>query len=127
MKTPIISPTAPPALGPYEQGIIAPNGMVFFSGQLGIDREGNLVQGGITAQTKQALDNISHLLVAAGLRFSNIVKTTVFLANIDDFSDMNAAYSEYFPENPPARSTIGVAALPKGALVEIEIIASKGT
>ena len=114
---------APKAIGPYSQAIIFEN-LVFTSGQLGLDPATmELVEGGIEAQTRQVLTNLKHVLGTAdsGLKF--VVKTTVFLQDMNDFTKMNAIYAEFFPENPPARSTVQVAGLPKGALVEIECVA----
>jgi len=114
---------APKAIGPYSQAIRT-NDLVFTAGQVGFDPATmNLVEGGIEAQTRQVLTNLKHVLEAAdsGLKF--VVKTTVFLQNMDDFAAMNAVYAEFFPGNPPARSTVAAAALPKGALVEIECVA----
>lgn len=114
---------APKAIGPYSQAIRTEN-LVFTAGQIGLNPATmNIVEGGIEAQTRQVLTNLKHVLEAAdsGLKF--VVKTTVFLQNMDDFAAMNAVYAEFFPENPPARSTVAVAGLPKGALVEIECVA----
>lgn len=116
---------APAAIGPYSQGI-ASGGLVFCSGQLGLDpATGDLVEGGVEAQAERALRNLTAVLDAAGLALADIVKTTIFLANIDDFAAVNAVYARHMPDPPPARSTIGVGALPKGGLVEIEAIASR--
>jgi len=125
MQKAIKTSLAPQAIGPYSQAVQIPaNGMMFVSGQLGLDpKTGDLVQGDISAQTKQVLQNMSAILQAAGASLAQVVKTTVFLQNIDDFSAMNKVYAEFFPTLPPARSTIEVARLPKGALVEIEAIA----
>ncbi len=114
---------APAAIGPYSQAIKA--GMfVFASGSLGIDPgTSEFVPGGVEAQTRQSLENLSAVLIAAGTSLTNVVKTTVFLADIDDYTAMNGVYAEYFPEAPPARSAVQVAALPKAAEVEIEVIA----
>jgi len=115
---------APRAIGPYSQAIQFGN-MIFTSGQLGLDpATGALVPGGIEAETRQVLENIKHVLDAAGSNLSCVVKTTVFLKDMADFAKMNAIYAEFFTQAPPARSTIGVAALPKGGLVEIETIAT---
>ncbi len=114
---------APKAIGPYSQAIRTEE-LVFTAGQVGfVPATMNIVEGGIEAQTRQVLTNLKHVLEAAdsGLKF--VVKTTVFLQDMNDFAAMNAVYAEFFPENPPARSTVAVAALPKGALVEIECVA----
>lgn len=114
---------APRAIGPYSQAIRFGN-LLFTSGQLGLDpATGELVSGGIEAETRQVLTNIKNVLLAAGSGLENVVKTTVFLKDMAEFAKMNAIYAEFFSQNPPARSTIGVAALPKGGLVEIETIA----
>jgi 2-iminobutanoate/2-iminopropanoate deaminase len=113
---------APAALGPYSQAIRAGN-LVFASGQLGLDPKTGKLQEGIEAQTQQVLTNLSAVLTAAGARVENVVKTTIFLANIADFAKVNALYAEVFKTEPPARSTVQVAALPLGGLVEIEVIA----
>jgi 2-iminobutanoate/2-iminopropanoate deaminase len=122
-KKVIISEKAPKALGPYSVAIRA--GMfVFASGQLGLDpTNGNLVPGGIEAETRQALTNIQHVLADSGSDLDAVVKTIVFLKDMAEFSKMNAVYAEFFPENPPARSTVQVAALPKDGRVEIEAVA----
>lgn len=113
---------APPAVGPYSQAVIA-GGLIFTAGQLGIDpRTGELAEG-IEAQTRQALTNLGAILKSAGNSLDRVVKTTVFLAHLEDFAAMNTVYSEFFPLQPPARSTVGAAQLPRGALVEIEVIA----
>lgn len=117
---------APAAIGPYSQGI-AMDGFVFCSGQLGLDPvSGELVEG-VEAQAERALRNLSAVLDAAGTTMADVVKTTIFLASIDDFAAVNAVYARFMPEPPPARSTIEVAALPKGGLVEIEAIARRPT
>ena len=115
---------APGAIGPYSQGIDIGN-MIFFSGQIPLDPETAVMPEGIEAQTRRALDNVKGLLESQGLTFKNVVKTTVFLDNIDDFTTMNGIYAEYFEEPYPARSAVEVAKLPKGALVEVEVIAVK--
>jgi 2-iminobutanoate/2-iminopropanoate deaminase len=122
-KIVVTSNKAPKAIGPYSVAIRA--GMfIFSSGQLGLDpQSGNLVPGGIEAETRQALTNILHVLEDAGSGIHAVVKTTVFLKDMTDFSKMNAVYAEFFLENPPARSTVQVAALPKGGSVEIEAVA----
>ena len=114
---------APKAIGPYSQAIRTEN-LVFTAGQLGVDPGTmELVEGGIDAQTRQALINLRNVLEVADSGLNFIVKTTVFLYDMRDFANMNAVYAEFFPENPPARSTVQVAALPRNALVEIEGIA----
>jgi 2-iminobutanoate/2-iminopropanoate deaminase len=125
MKTVISTIEAPTALGPYSQAIGA-GPFVFCSGQIPLEPEtGVLIEGDISAQTRRVLENIAAVLRAHGLRMEHVVKTTVFMTDLADFAKMNAAYAEYFPIDPPARSTIQVAALPKGANVEIEAIAFK--
>lgn len=119
----VTSEKAPKAIGPYSVGIKA-NGFVFASGQLGFDPStGVIVEGGVEAETRQALTNLSSILEAAGSSLRNVVKTTVFLRDIADFARMNAVYAEFFKEEPPARSAFQAAALPRGAAVEIEAIA----
>ena len=122
-KEVISSPNAPKAVGPYSAAIKT-GSFVFMSGQLGLDpQKGTLVEGGVEPQTKQALTNLQSILQSNGLGMEAIVKTTVFLKDMGDFAKMNAVYAEFFKNDPPARSTIEVAALPKGGLVEIEAIA----
>jgi 2-iminobutanoate/2-iminopropanoate deaminase len=122
-KIVVTSNKAPKAIGPYSVAIRA-GLFIFSSGQLGLDpQSGDLVPGGIEAETRQALTNILHVLEDAGSGMQAIVKTTVFLKDMADFSKMNAVYAEFFLENPPARSTVQVAALPKGGSVEIEAVA----
>jgi 2-iminobutanoate/2-iminopropanoate deaminase len=117
---------APKAIGPYSQAI-ATDTMVYTAGQIGlIPATGDLIEGGVEEQTRQALTNISAVLEAAGSSVSKVVKTTVFLKDMGDFPKMNSIYAEFFGENPPARSTIAVAGLPKGASVEIEAVALIG-
>jgi 2-iminobutanoate/2-iminopropanoate deaminase len=114
---------APKAIGPYSQAIRTEN-LVFTAGQLGLDPATmELVPDGIEAQTRQALTNLKHVLETADSGLNFVVKTTVFLLDMRDFANMNAIYAEFFPENPPARSTIQVAGLPKGGLIEIECVA----
>ncbi|MBP3774759.1 MAG: RidA family protein [Bacteroidaceae bacterium] len=116
---------APQAIGPYSQAIEA-NGFVFASGQIPLDPATNtFVAGGIKEQTAQALTNASHILRQAGTDLSHVVKTTVFLHDMDDFAAMNEVYAQFFSEPYPARSAVAVKKLPKGALVEIECIAVK--
>jgi 2-iminobutanoate/2-iminopropanoate deaminase len=119
----IFTEKAPKAIGPYSQAVRTES-LVFTAGQAGLDPvTGELVQGGIEAQTRQVLTNLKDILEAADSGLNFAVKTTVYLKDMNDFSKMNAIYSEFFPENPPARSTIAATGLPKGALVEIEVIA----
>ena len=127
MKKNIIATTnAPAAIGSYSQAIDC-GSLLITSGQIPIDpATGNLVEGDITAQTRQSLTNVKAILEAAGLTMDNVAKTTVFLAHMSDFAAMNAVYAEFFTEgNYPARSAVEVGALPKGALVEIETICLK--
>jgi len=124
MKDIVSTPNAPSAIGPYSQAT-AVKGFVFTSGQLGMDPATGVLADGIQAQTRQALENVSAILVARGLSMNDILKTTVFLTDIADFAAMNEVYAEFFSEgNYPARSAVQVAALPKGGLVEIETIAA---
>jgi 2-iminobutanoate/2-iminopropanoate deaminase len=119
----IASEQTPKAIGPYSPAVRSGD-IVFTSGQLGMDpATGELVAGGIAAETRQALLHCTRLLEAAGGTLQDILKTTVFLRSMEDFSRMNAEYAEFFPHAPPARTTIQAAALPKGAAVEIECIA----
>jgi 2-iminobutanoate/2-iminopropanoate deaminase len=114
---------APAAIGPYNQAIQVGN-LIYTSGQIPIDSStGAFVEGGIKEQTRQSLTNVKAILEEAGLSMSNVVKTTVFMADMNDFADMNAVYAEFFTEPYPARSAVAVKTLPKGALVEIEVIA----
>lgn len=116
---------APAAIGPYSQAI-ASGDLVFCSGQLGLDpATGAIVEGGVGAQAERALRNLSAVLDAAGLTFGDVVKTTVFLADIDDFATVNTVYATFMPDPAPARSTFAVGALPKGGLIEIEAIAHR--
>lgn len=115
---------APKAIGPYSQGIVA-NGFLFTAGQVALDpATGELVSGGITEQTTRALENLRAIINAAGSDFPQVVKTTVFLIDMADFTEMNEVYGRVFGSHRPARSTVAVAALPKGARVEIEVIAA---
>jgi 2-iminobutanoate/2-iminopropanoate deaminase len=114
---------APAAIGPYSQAIRR-GAMLFSAGQIPLDpKTGQMVSGDIGEQTKRVLENISGILRAAQLNFDNVVKTTIFLTSMNDFQTVNEIYGSYFRENPPARSTVAVAALPKGAKIEIEVIA----
>ena len=116
---------APAAIGPYSQAIEA-NGMIFASGQIPIDpATGQFVEGGIQEQTRQALTNARNILQAAGTDMENVIKTTVYLSDIHTFAAMNEVYTQFFTEPFPARSAVAVKDLPKGALVEIEVLAIK--
>jgi 2-iminobutanoate/2-iminopropanoate deaminase len=116
---------APAAIGPYSQAI-AIDGLLFCSGQLGLDpATGELVEG-VEAQAERSLRNLSAVLDAAGLAWADVVKTTIFLADIADFAAVNAVYARFMPDPPPARSTFAVGELPKGGLIEIEAIARRG-
>ncbi|MBR2244396.1 MAG: RidA family protein [Prevotella sp.] len=123
MKKVISTQQAPAAIGPYSQAIQVGN-LVYTSGQIPIDPStGSLVEGGVKEQARQSLLNVKAILEEAGLTMSNVVKTTVFMADMNDFAEMNAVYAEFFTEPYPARSAVAVKTLPKGALVEIEVIA----
>ncbi len=125
MKQAIATQQAPAAIGPYSQAIEA-GGMVFVSGQLPIDpATGEFAEGGVKELTRQSLNNVKHILEAAGLSMDNVVKTGVFLADMADFAEMNEAYAEFFRAPFPARAAVAVKTLPKGASVEIEAIAVK--
>ena len=124
MKKIIATTAAPAAVGPYSQAVRIGN-FVFCSGQIPLDpATQQMISGDITAQTRRVLENITAVLRAEGLSFENIVKTTIFLINLGDFQTVNEIYGSYFKSDPPARSTVQVAALPKGAAVEIEVIAA---
>ncbi len=125
MKKNINTSAAPAAIGPYSQAIEA-NGMVFVSGQLPVDpTTGNFAEGGIKELTRQSLTNMQAILKEAGLTLDNVVKTTVFLADMADFAEMNEVYAEFFSAPFPARSAVAVKTLPKGARVEVECIAAR--
>jgi 2-iminobutanoate/2-iminopropanoate deaminase len=127
VKQIIATEHAPQAIGPYSQAIVA-NGFVFASGQIPIDpATGQFVEGGIVEQTEQVLRNVSNLLEAAGTSLARVVKTTVFLADMNDFAAMNDAYARFFSAEPPARSTVQAARLPRDARVEIEVVALAGS
>lgn len=114
---------APKAIGPYEQAIKV-NGFVFTAGQIPLDpKSGNIVEGGIAAQTRQVLENLKGVLIASGSSPDRVVKATVFLKNMADFAAMNEVYAEYLGSAKPARSTVAVAELPRGALLEIDLVA----
>ncbi len=120
----IETPQAPKAIGPYSQGILH-GGYLFTAGQIALDPvTGSLTGGDVKTQTRRVCENLKAVLTAAGLSFRDVVKTTVFLASMDDFPALNEVYAEYFGEVKPARSTVAVASLPKGARVEIELVAA---
>lgn len=122
----ISTQNAPAAIGPYSQAIEV-NGFVYASGQLPIDpATGAFPEGGVKEQTRQSLLNVKAILEEAGLALSNVVKTTVYLADMGDFAAMNEVYSQFFAQPFPARSAIAIKALPKGALVEVEVVAARG-
>jgi 2-iminobutanoate/2-iminopropanoate deaminase len=123
MKKIVSTSDAPAAVGPYSQAIRS-GSLLFCAGQIPLDPQtGQIVSGDISAQTKRVLENIAAVLKAAQLNFNHVVKTTIFLTSMGDFQTVNEIYATYFRENPPARSTVAVSALPKGAKVEIEVIA----
>ena len=126
MKQRINTANAPAAIGPYSQAIDSGTGLIFVSGQLPIDpATGAFPEGGVKEQTRQSLTNAKAILEAAGLSLANVVKTTVFLADMGDFAAMNEVYAQYFSEPFPARSAVAVKTLPKNALVEVECIAAR--
>jgi 2-iminobutanoate/2-iminopropanoate deaminase len=113
---------APAAIGPYSQAVKSGN-LIFVSGQVPVNPQTGEITGGTKEQTRQALENLKAVLLAAGASLAQVMKTTVFLKNLDDFTVMNEVYKEYFPQEPPARSTVEVSRIPRGSLVEIEAIA----
>ncbi len=115
--------SAPAAIGPYSQAVHASGSFLFMSGQIALRPDGTLVEGDVTAQTEQVMANMRGVLESAGLTFGNLVKTTIFLSSMDHFAAVNAIYGAVFEGNPPARTTVAVAGLPKGVDVEIEAIA----
>jgi len=124
VPTAVSSPNAPKAIGPYSPAVRSGN-LLFVSGQVPIDpATGNMIDGDIAAQTRRVLDNVGALLAAGGAAFANVVRTTVFLADMNDFAAMNKVYGEYFSEPYPARATVQVARLPKDSRVEIDVIAT---
>jgi 2-iminobutanoate/2-iminopropanoate deaminase len=126
MKKIVSSGGAPKAIGPYSQAVIW-NGMAFLSGQIPLDpATGELIQGDVAAQTERVLDNLKAVLEAAGASLNSVLKTTVFLKDMADFPKMNEVYGRYFAENPPARSTVQAAKLPRDVMVEIDAIAEVG-
>lgn len=125
MKNVISTSKAPAAIGPYSQAIQVGN-FVYTSGQIPIDPStGQFAEGGIKEQTRQSLLNVKAILEESGLKMGDVVKTTVFMADMNDFADMNSVYAEFFSEPYPARSAVAVKTLPKGALVEIEVVACR--
>ena len=125
MKRIISTPDAPKAIGPYSQAIEV-NGMLFISGQIPIHPDtGKMVEGGISEQAEQVMKNIGAILKEAGYGFSDVVKSTCLLSDMDNFAAMNAVYGKYYQENPPARAAYAVVKLPLGALIEIETIAAR--
>jgi len=124
MRKTVITEKAPGAIGPYSQAILS-GGFLFCSGQIPLDpATGKMVEGGIASQTERVLRNLAAVLEAGGASLRSVAKTTVYLADLSDFPEMNAVYGTFFPENPPARATIQAANLPAGALVEIDAVAS---
>lgn len=125
MREVIKTSSAPAAIGPYSQGIrVSAGKMLFTAGQVPLDpATGQMVAGDIKAQTRRVLENVKAILQAAGASFEQVVKTTVFMTDLNEFAAMNEVYAEFFATNPPARSTVEVRALPKGAKVEIETMA----
>ena len=127
MKKKIVTDNAPKAIGPYSQGIRTSGGFIFASGQIPLDpRTGELVAGGIAEQTQRVLENLKAVLEADDCALEDVVKTTVYLKNIEDFAAMNTVYAKYFTSCPPARVCVEVARLPKDALIEIDCVASEG-
>lgn len=126
MKKIVSSAAAPKAIGPYSQAVVI-NGMAYLSGQIPLDpATGKLIEGGIEQQTERVLENLKAVLEAAGASLASVVKTTVFLKDMAEFPKMNEVYSRYFPEDPPARSTVEAAKLPRDVNVEIDCIAIAG-
>jgi len=126
MHTVISTPHAPQAIGPYSQAVIS-NGLAFLSGQIPLDpATGQVIEGDITWQTERVIENLKSVLEAAGSSLGQVVKTTVYLKDMEEFAKMNAVYARYFPENPPARSSVEAARLPRDVRVEIDCIASLG-
>jgi 2-iminobutanoate/2-iminopropanoate deaminase len=124
-KVVITTDKVPAPVGPYSQALAA-GPLVFVSGQIPLNAQGRLVEGDIVIQTVQVIENLKAILAAAGLALKDVVKTTVYLADLADFAEMNRAYAEFFPQAPPARTTIQAAGLPRGVSVEIDAVALKG-
>lgn len=124
MRQAVSTDGAPKAIGPYEQAWVV-DGMVYTSGQIALEpKTGEMVAGGVAEQTRRVLENLKAVLAAAGSSLDRVVRTTVYLTDLSQFASMNTVYAEYFGSSKPARSTVGVAALPRGALVEIDAIAT---
>jgi 2-iminobutanoate/2-iminopropanoate deaminase len=124
-KTVISTPSAPAAIGPYSQGVVAPGELLFTAGQIPLDpATGGLVGGDIRAQTRRVIENLKAILECGGSDLASVVRTTVYLKDMDDFAGMNEVYGEYFGASPPARSTVEVARLPRDVRVEIDAIAT---
>ena len=121
----ITTDKAPEAIGPYSQAILV-GGMLYTSGQIALRPDGTMVEGGVAEQTRQVLNNLSAVLEAAGGTLNDVIKTTIYLAEMEDFITVNRIYAEFFGDHRPARSTVAVKTLPKGALVEIDCIAQPG-
>ena len=124
MKTKIFTPNAPEAIGPYSQAILS-NETLYCSGQIALDKDGNLKNSNIKDETVQIFKNINAILNEVNMTFDNIVKSTIFLKNMDDFSTVNSIYAKYFKSSPPARETVEVSRLPKNVNIEISVIAVK--
>lgn len=125
MKETIRTDGAPEAIGPYSQAIVA-GGFVFTAGQIGLDPTTGEMAEGVAYQAEQVMQNVREVLAAAGADFDDVVKTTIYLADLSDFAEVSEIYAAYFKDEPPARSTVQAAALPKGALVEIDMVAYVG-
>ncbi len=121
----IATDNAPQAIGPYSQAVMV-EGILYSSGQIALTPEGQLIEGGVAEQTRQVLNNLSAVLEAAGGTLNDVIKTTIFLADMDDFAVVNEVYAEFFGDHRPARSTVAVKTLPKEVLVEIDCIAKPG-
>ena len=119
----VASPNAPAAIGPYSQGVIS-HGVLYTSGQVSLDpKSGNIVEGDFSAQARRVFDNLAAVLTAAGTSFSNVLKATVYVTDLANFATLNSIYAEYFGSHKPARTTVQVSALPKGAMLEVDLVA----